>query len=399
MRRFGAKTAAIIVIALALVISGLLLRHRATAPATDTVAGADGANNQSRRKFLLPAGPETYRIAQAAEDWPKFVQATIDPPDVHVGDIQKLEVIIEDPDAITVVEARIETDHDTKILPLEFQGEVAEAALAPARYAVGADNQLVFLPAQNRAGVRTAAAAEYPKLKYAAEWKVVDTHDARYHTTFIVKDAKGREGNITLAWSDACAIPNSGDWDIAISAPCTISGLVDGVDNGNVTISTSTLTLSSSATFGFNPGKKVTITAPGKIVISSGSKLQQTYVWKPDADTDGYPASSPQAAQDTQPAGYIRKSSNADDCNDATRFVYQTLTVIQDCNHNGYYYNSAAAHCVGGAANYTHGCTSGVGSCSYPYYQDPNGNYPWTDQATTLGSDLSEGIDLPNCAS
>jgi hypothetical protein len=166
-----------------------------------------------------------------------------------------------------------------------------------------------------------AQAAEPPKLKYQSTWKVVDTHNTKYHTTFVVKDSDGRHNSITIAWSDACGIPIGGDWSLSSNVGnCTISS-VDGVDAGNATIDTYTLTLNS--TFAFNSGKSISITN-GTIAIGSGGIIQQTYLWVHDVDGDGYPGAA-ELAQDTQPVGYSRRNlGNPIDCDDSNANIYQT---------------------------------------------------------------------------
>jgi len=277
-------------------------------------------------KFKLLSGSQTYQIVQAAEKRPQIIEATINPPDVHVGDKQTLSIIVSDPDGIASVEAQIQTDHSTITLPLNYVRVVADSEITPSAYSVDANNHLVINDALH-SGLASLLDSRFwipdsspvhasgpQKLLYEASWTVKDTHDTTYHTTFIAKNVKGDLNSITLAWSDACSIPNSGSW--TIGANCTISS-VDGPDNGTTTIATYTLTLNS--TFAFNPGKSILLNS-GSIAIGAGGQLKQTYLWRNDADADTYPAVGT-LAQDTTPGGnWTRRylyGGNADDCYDS----------------------------------------------------------------------------------
>ncbi len=272
-------------------------------------------------KFSLPAGSETYRIVQAEEIWPKILEATIDPPDVHVGDVQKLTVVIQGPDEIASVEARTQLDHEFKVIPLKFTGEIAAGDLQPNSYYVNKNGKLAVVGRFSHGlratgyGLSAASAAEYPKLKYEAEWTVHDTHDEKYNMAFVVKDVKDRENSVTLAWSDACAIPVSGAWNLGTFGNCTIAS-ADGVEAGNVTIATWTLTLNAS--FAWNPGNSITVSS-GSIAIGSGGSLVESYVWSEDTDSDNYASSTGMQVSATDPGvSWSRRSSfNGYDCYDS----------------------------------------------------------------------------------
>jgi len=264
-------------------------------------------NNPFRPKPALPQGSATYQIASAQEIWPKFVQATINPPDVHVGDKQKFNVLVQGPDQIISVLAKIETDNGVNTVELRLKNKAAQAKVLPPRYVVDKTGRLSPSSSQKTTGVinkTNAAEGELFTYEYEGEWIVRDTHDTFYHTTFVAKDAAGRENSITLAWSDACGIPASGDW--TISSPCTISS-PDGVDGGNAIISTSTLTLNS--TFVYNPGQSVQISGAGSIAIGSGGSLKQSYLWFVDQDQDGYTANASATVADSSPGGNYFRSS------------------------------------------------------------------------------------------
>jgi len=294
---------------------------------------------------VLPSGAQTYRISQDGHKLPRIVEASIDPLDVHVGETQTLAVVIEDAESV-MVEARITTDHATKVLPLAVAGPVTERDLSPEEWAIDGAQHLV---ARQRAAPaiptnRIAYAADAGHMRYEARWIVRDTHDAKYHTTFLAKDGTGHENSITLAWSDACGIPNGGDWNLQSNGNCTLSSS-DGVDNGNAIIATYTLTLNSGVTFAWNPGKSIAVSSGGAIAIGSGAQMKQTYLWKQDADGDAHPAAS-QLAQDTSPgAGWARRNTYGtagDDCNDSnidvfpgqTSFFSAPATISSDYDYN-----------------------------------------------------------------
>jgi len=309
----------LVIIAAAVIVAFVLLRRGgAPVPATEP---APSQNEQATvpvspaqvigRKPLIPSGLQVYQVSQAAEVWPKILQATIDPPDVHVGDTQKLSVIVEDSVPVTSVEAQIQTDNETITLPLTLVGPVSKGELLPVKYAVDNDNHLVILDgakdtASNISSI--AFAADLQKLKYEGQWVVRDTHNTYYHTTFTAKDEAGKSSSITLAWSDLCGLPISGD--ATISSVCTISGATDGVDNGNLTVATS-VALSAGGVLAFNSGFHITINSGGSIVICSGCSIKKTNLWVIDQDRDGYASGTVQYAQDSSsglPTGAVRRS-------------------------------------------------------------------------------------------
>jgi hypothetical protein len=341
--RFALSVAGLGIVIAALLI-GWGVRHEASKRTASNPSGTT-----STRKFSLPEGIALVRISQAAETLPRIVQATIDPTDVHVGATQKLTVIVQDPDSITSVVAKIQTDHDVITVPLNFVGEAAAAEVLPNLVAVNSDHKVVLLsPAPLSRNI--AHAADMPKLKYENSWIVKDTHDTFYHTTFIAKDSKNRESSVTLAWSDACGIPNGGNW--TNSADCSIGPADDGVDNSSATIVANTALTVNNGTFGYNPGQSITINTNASIALVNTGQVKETYIWKRDADSDTYPGSS-QAVQDNQPAGYARRYtfSNPDDCDD---------------NNSAAWYNpgDSGGVCVG-SARYT------GGAC----LNDPAGNF------------------------
>lgn len=342
----------------------------------DAATGSFAAATTSASKFTLPSGPDTYRISQRSTVSPRIIQATIDPPDVHVGNKQTLTVVVQGDTSISFVEAQIETDHGTKTVLLGLVGPVADADLAPERWIVDGSNHLVLNDHQSPSAASLASvanAADAPNLKYQGGWTVEDTHNTKYHTKFIVRDAAGRENSITLAWSDACGVPAGGNWSLSSNGNCTISS-VDGVDGGNATIDGgATLTLNS--TFAYNPGQSISVTS-GAIAIGSGGALQQTYLWVHDTDGDGYPGPT-QLAQDTNPGGWQRRYvGNPFDCDDSNASVYQNIVGGTDADQDGYIAAGAVSTACVGASMVVNGRT---------YYKTSGGLYTWLASGNLAG--------------
>jgi hypothetical protein len=250
------------------------------------------------RSSALLSEPEIFSIYSSG--YPKFLKAIIDPLDVHVGDIQTMTVEVEDPSGIDWVKAEIGHDAGTTEIELELiKGE------------------------------------------WHGEWLVYNTHSKTYYTTFTAQNKKGEQNSITLAWTDPCAPPNGGDW--TLDGNCAISG-VDGVDDGNLTIVTYTLTIQNGGTFAWNSGKNITISS-GSIAINSGGVLNKTNLWVNDSDEDTYYniSNEGQVAQDDSPGpGYVRRNTvtTADDCDDTCATCYPGSTsytstpdgLDQDCD-------------------------------------------------------------------
>jgi hypothetical protein len=284
------------------------------------VAPQPVANSGSvAKKPKIPTGLQVYQVAQAAEVWPKILQTTIDPPDVHVGMTQTLEVVVQSKDPIVSVVAKITTDTGVDEVPLTYVEQVAIGD-SDQRIQVGANNQLVLPGTPEFAAISKARADEtYPKSRYRGTWLVHSTHDTTYHTTFVVKDQSGAQSEVTMAWTDACGIPAGGDFTLA--SPCTISA-PDGVDNGNVTINDS---LTLNANFAFNSGKTFTV-GSGSISVCSGCEIQKTNIWVTDADGDTYPGAGMTLAT-SNPGGGTRRylASGTTDCYDANANAHPNL--------------------------------------------------------------------------
>lgn len=272
--------------------------HVSTSPATSTIVVAVSAPKQENAVVALPLphstlpiGSQTYQIMSGNAVGPHIIQATINPPDVDVGNVQNLSVIVSSAASISSVTALIKTDHGTTTVPLSFARLASAADILPLQYAV--DDQGTVVPASSIAdnsqgnilerfihatfgepAISSASSSPTQNYVYTGRWTVRDTHNIYYHTTFVAEDAKGLNNSVTLAWSDACGIPQSGAW--TISANCDISSLT-GVQGGNATISGYTLTL--NAQFAFTPGNSIHIGTGGSIAMGSGGSLSQGYLY------------------------------------------------------------------------------------------------------------------------
>ena len=258
----------------------------------------------------LSQGKQTYFI-QSNPQSPRFIKAVIDPLDVRVGDTQTMEVELEDIEApIVSVAAHIETD-------------------------TGTTTQMLALKEGNAS-----------KGTWGGSWIVHDTHSKTYRTIFVATNTKNETSSITLTWTDPCVPPMGGDW--TLDGNCGISG-VNGLDNGNFTVSTYTLTINAGATFVWNPGNSMNITN-GAIAIADTAQLKKTYLWMQEGDGDGYPANTTQSASDTAPSGSHRRryqvsTISSTDCNDGDVNAWRMRYGISSCQATG-------LTCVGNQAGY-----------------------------------------------
>lgn len=318
---------AIVVIAIAIAVAAVILLgipwgRRAAAPGTPEESGASdaaltapGAAARLAAASDLPKGPVTYEIAQAATKLPGFVQATIDPLNVKVGQVQHFTVIMSDPNPVTSVVATIVTDHKTVTVNLTEQGAAPVSMIAPRSFMVGAHGTISdAVPGTVPEGIAIAGTAESGSVAEAAgintseftgEWTVEDTHTADYKTTFTATDSKGNVNEVTLKWTDPtpcqfAAASGSGytTGAVTISTSCEMpynySGYssVDGPEHGNLTVSGGTLQIDSGAELVINSGYNISITN-GTIAIGSGTNgngkiLLGDDMCGTDADGDGY---------------------------------------------------------------------------------------------------------------
>ena len=192
---------------------------------------------------------------------------------------------------------------------------------------------------------------------------VDDVHDAKYYTTFVAQSG-GDESRVTLAWSDACSIPAGGSWSLSSHGNCTISAK-DGVDNGNATINTNTLTL--NADFAVNSGRTLTITSGGTIALCASCKILFTNIWQTDQDADTFPLNATMSLQDTAPTNGKRRNTLAIplDCDDTDADVKPTQTS---------YFTTQA-----GGGGYDYNCDSTTTKSPtewlYDWTEDNNGNF------------------------
>lgn len=263
----------------------------------------------------LPDGPQDFTISSAADRYPRFASAHIDPLKVAVGDTQFMRVVVQDDVEVTSVVAEIETDNEVVEVPLVLTetSALSRSELMNQKYLVRDGVLVINDGSRETAGIfetfaKRAEAAALKKFTFEGEWVVRDTHVRTYRTTFRAKDELGRENSITMAWSDPCTGITHGQ-DSSLGANCAIGlNTVDGIDNGNLNLNGKALTLDGTGSvFAWNDGKTITISAGSAISIGDGSELRQTNLWATDADSDGYgPSSGGLVAQDTNPGGYAR---------------------------------------------------------------------------------------------
>lgn len=289
-------------------------------------------------EFIVSGGSATATI--------RFIEGSIKPLDVHVGDTQNFRIVVTSPNGIKRVVAEIETDNGIFEVELTRQGLISIVDTYPNPYTVNPqDNTLKILNqdqlaqarfseyqrelAQVKTGQANAAAGQ-PEV-WTGSWVVKDVHARNYFTNFIAYDSAGNQEKLTMTWSDLCSIQLSGSWTSA-STPegCVIpAGYTDGVELGNVTIvSNRNLNLAAGATFVWNDGYKV-IFSNGQLVLAANnqSKLKKGFLYVPDQDNDFYMPFGALAQQTTTAAfGYQRRynriNTTTADCADNDNGVF-----------------------------------------------------------------------------
>ncbi len=250
---------------------------------------------------------ESFRFSGGGGN-PVFVTADIQPRDVKVGDMQRVDVELDDPNGVIEVKTETVLDHSIQI---KFMRPI------------------------------DGAQEGCTHCRWEVTWEVNDTSKRTYHTVVTAKNSQGETNSVTLAWTDPCSPGVGGDW--TLDDNCTITG-VNGVDNGNFTgASGYTMTIGAGATWAVNKGKTFD---PGKATIALGSGAQITFtnLWILDNDSDGYaPSATSQLAQDAQPATYVRRNgiTGTNDCYDSNSTAKSGTTTFYstDRGDGSYDYN------------------------------------------------------------
>ena len=322
----------------------------------------------SESEFMVSGGSATATI--------RFIEGSIKPLDVHVGDTQNFRIVVMSPNGIKRVIAEIETDNGIHEVELAREGLISILDTYPNPYVVNPnDNTLQILNqdqlaqarleehqrelAQQKANQANAAAGQ--REVWTGSWVVKDVHAKTYFTNFIAYDSAGNQEKLTMTWSDLCNIKYGGSWTSAsTTAGCIIpENYVDGVDNGDVTlVQNKNLNLSTGATFIWNPLRSVNFSG-GSLFLAANkaSQLKQGYLYAPDADNDWYTLPGGLSNQifstsTTPPTGYTRRNIllGENDCSDnhkwarpgaslysAASFVNQVdvgLDYDWNCDHN-----------------------------------------------------------------
>lgn len=99
-----------------------------------------------------------------------------------------------------------------------------------------------------------------------------------------------------------------------VNVDCSFTDTVDGVDAGTGTTNTGAIEITSAATLTIQSGQtiatgSVTLTDGVLFIISGGQLKPGTPLWVIDTDSDGYPDSTTQYAQDSAPSNGIRRNA------------------------------------------------------------------------------------------
>lgn len=412
--------AGVIVIGIALAIVAVLVGGfpwgwRAAAPTLTTMPGntqggvagngAAGTSGQATstpriaKGVFVPHGAVTYQVAEAATQLPGFTQATIDPADVAVGQAQHFVIVTSDPNPVVSVTAYIGTDHATTTVPLQSQGTPPLSMLVPRTLAVGADGTLAVVAPQKPGTAVASDGGAHGAVAYAStttltewsgQWIVKDTHTANYSTTFVAKDSAGNTNSITLQWSDPTLCPfvsvnNYSGGTATVSSNCTLGSpgpTTDGVENGTLSVTGGTLTLSSGETMTINNGYSVLLQGGSILVPSNGQILLGYEMCGTDSDGDSYIAASSWTATAGTSCGSMAARRNlanpsggniasVGDCDDNDARAYPNETSYYTTQMNsGYTTASAWDFDCSGSVSYQYsgsGSLTSTGNCSGPY--------------------------------
>lgn len=389
-RKFWFGSIGLIVFLSIILISSWLFSRQSSAPTTNlsnnqpivnqsepdlsTATSVSPMLAQAEPAIKLPQDSEFMVSGGSATATIRFIEGSIKPLDVHVGDTQNFRIVVTSPNGIKRVVAEIETDNGIFEVELTREGLISILDTYPNPYTVNPqDNTLKILNqdqlvqarlsehqrelAQAKTGQANAAAGQ--REVWTGSWVVKDVHARNYFTNFIAYDSAGNQEKLTMTWSDLCVIQLSGSWNSNLTeAGCVIpADYTDGVVNGTTTLSTDRdLNLAKGATFVWSPGYSV-VFAGGRLFLAANkaSQLSQGYLYVLDADNDWHSTPTALSAQTssksmTIPVGYRSRSTliSTNDCNDnnnqvvpgsavfgSTPFVNAvnpTLTYDYNCN-------------------------------------------------------------------
>lgn len=379
-RKFWFGSIGLIVFLSIILISSWLFSRQSSAPTTNlsnnqpivnqsepdlsTATSVSPMLAQAEPAIKLPQDSEFMVSGGSATATIRFIEGSIKPLDVHVGDTQNFRIVVTSPNGIKRVVAEIETDNGIFEVELTREGLISILDTYPNPYTVNPqDNTLKILNqdqlvqarlsehqrelAQAKTGQANAAAGQ--REVWTGSWVVKDVHARNYFTNFIAYDSAGNQEKLTMTWSDLCFIQLSGSWNSNLTeAGCVIpADYTDGVVNGTTTLSTDRdLNLAKGATFVWSPGYSV-VFAGGRLFLAANkaSQLSQGYLYVLDADNDWHSTPTALSAQTssksmTIPVGYRSRSTliSTNDCNDNNDQVvpsaasYHTASFINSVN-------------------------------------------------------------------
>lgn len=303
---------------------------------------------QAQPSIKLPQDSEFMITGGSATTIIRFIEGSIKPLDVHVGDTQNFRIVVTSPNGIKRVVAEIETDKGIHEVELIREGLISILDTYPNPYTVNPqDNTLQILNQDQLAQARLAEhqrdlaqqknnqanAAAGQREVWTGSWVVKDVHDKTYFTNFIAYDSAGNQDKLIMTWSDLCNIPLGGDWKISnyeASNSCVIFNTTDGVDNGNVILDDSlkTLNLQATGNFIWNDGYSIKFEGAQLLLApNKASQLKQGYIYVPDNDNDLYMPFGALTQQTTTALfGYRRRNSRINtstpDCVDNNSGVF-----------------------------------------------------------------------------
>lgn len=379
-RKFWFGSIGLIVFLSIILISSWLFSRQSSAPTTNlfnnqpivnrsepdlsTATSVSPMLAQAQPVVKLPQDSEFMVSGGSATATIRFIEGSIKPLDVHVGNTQNFRIVVTSPNGIKRVVAEIETDNGIFEVELTREGLISILDTYPNPYTVNPqDNTLKILNqdqlvqarlsehqrelAQTKTGQANAAAGQ--REVWTGSWVVKDTHDKAYFTNFVAYDSVGNQEKMTMTWTDLCLIPLGGNWDMSNypTSTCSVASTVDGVDNGDIFITAGkTLNLQAAGNFIWNPGNSVHFDG-GQLILAANkaSQLSQGYLYVRDADNDWHSAPNALSMQTstnstTTPAGYRRRSIliSTNDCNDNNGQVvpsaasYHTTSFINSVN-------------------------------------------------------------------